>query len=59
MPTERAFVSNAIDGILISIAFSFIVLIITSMNILTSFYALLSIFGVIVSVILVIVANDW
>lgn len=55
MPTERAFVSNALEGIAISVAFSFIVLLLTSHNIITSFFSMLSIMGVIFSVITVMV----
>lgn len=59
MPTEKAFVSNAVEGILISIGFSFIVLLLTSHNVITSLFSMLSIVGVICSVITVIVLAGW
>lgn len=59
MPSERAFVKNAIQGIIISIAFSFAVLLATSLNVIVSIYSVFSIIGVILSVMTVIVLNGW
>jgi len=56
MPTEKAFVSNARNGIVISIAFAFVVLLIATRNLLQS---VLSIFAVVEVVISVVAVMHW
>lgn len=50
MITERAMVSNAIQGVLIAMAFAFVVLLFSTHNILISLYSILSISGIVASV---------
>lgn len=59
METEKAFVSNALSGVGISLAFAFLILLLTTYNILMSLYSVLCIGGIVVSVISVMVLMGW
>ena len=50
MVTERAMVSNAMQGVLIAMVFSFIVLLFSTHNIYISLFSILSISGIVASV---------
>jgi predicted RND superfamily exporter protein len=51
IPSEDAFIRNAIQGIIISIAFAFIILLVATRNILQSVISILSVAQVILSVV--------
>lgn len=59
MVTERAFVSNAVRGMLISLGFGLIVLVAATNNIIVAVLSLLSIAGIVVSVMGVMSIADW
>ena len=59
MASEKAFVNSAIQGIIIAIVFSFVVLIISTNNILTAFLGILCISFVIISVLSIMVLQEW
>lgn len=50
MISEKALISSAINGIFISLIFSFIVLVLTSLNIIVSFFSVICITGIVLSV---------
>lgn len=51
MPTEEAFVNNARNGIIISIAFAFLILLIATRNVLQSLIAIMSVIMIVISVV--------
>ena len=57
--TEKAFLNSAIRGMLISGGLAFIVLLLSTCNIIIAFYAILGIASVIVSVVSVMVFLGW
>ena len=57
--TEKAFVSNAVRGMLISGILSFTVLALSTCNLVIATYAMLGISGIIVSVVAVMVFLGW
>lgn len=57
--SEKAFVSNAVRGMMISGLLSFLVLLLSTCNAVVSFYAILGIGGVIVSVVAVMNFLAW
>lgn len=57
--TEQEFVIGAYQGIAISLAFAFVVLLLSTMNILTALYSVISIGGIIVSVIALMEMLGW
>eukprot|EP00357_Protocruzia_adherens_P001729 CAMPEP_0115016268 /NCGR_PEP_ID=MMETSP0216-20121206/27324_1 /TAXON_ID=223996 /ORGANISM="Protocruzia adherens, Strain Boccale" /LENGTH=978 /DNA_ID=CAMNT_0002386669 /DNA_START=407 /DNA_END=3343 /DNA_ORIENTATION=- len=59
MVTERALVKNAVEGIAIAGTISFFVLVISTLNIVLSIYAILCIIGIILSVMSVMFFNGW
>lgn len=59
MVTEKALVDNAIQGVLISLAFAFVVLVCTTYNIILAIYSVISIGSIVVSVIAIIEMIGW
>ena len=59
MESERAFMTSAINGMICAIAFSFVVLLIATGNIVVSFLAIISVTVVIVSVVSIMVLKGW
>lgn len=59
MASERAFVQSAIQGIIIAILFSFGVLLVATKNFLLAFQAILCVSVVILSVLAIMVLQDW
>jgi protein dispatched 1 len=57
--TEKAFVSGAIQGTLISMLFAFLVLLFSTLNIMIALYSILSIGGIVVSAISVMEMSGW
>ena len=57
--SEKAFVSNAVRGMIISGGLAFLVLALSTCNLLVSLYAMLGISGIIVSVVSVMVFAGW
>lgn len=53
MVSQKAFVTNAIQGMFVSLAFAFLVLILSTQNIIISIYSILSIAGIVTSVVAV------
>jgi len=51
MPTEEAFVSNARNGIISSICFAFVILLIATRNVLQSVIAIVSVIMIVISVV--------
>ena len=59
MVSENAFVSSAIQGIAISMAFALVVLIGATMNILLAFYAIFAVAYIVVTVVSIMVLKEW
>ena len=59
MVSERAMLRGAVQGILISITFAFIVLLISTMNILIALYSIFSITAIVVSVVCMMELAGW
>ena len=57
--SEKAFVSNAVRGMIISGVFAFLVLALSTCNLIVSLYALLGVAGIIVSVVAIMVFAGW
>lgn len=57
--TEKAFVSNAVRGMVISGLLAFLVLILSTFNIVVASYAMLGIAGIIVSVVSLMTFQNW
>jgi protein dispatched 1 len=59
MPTEKAFVSSAIQGIMISMLFSFAVLLIATRNLIQAFVSFLCVTIIIIWVVAIMVLKGW
>ena len=59
METWNEFVRSAVQGMLIAISFAFFVLLISTLNIIITVYATLSVAGIIICVLGVMRMNDW
>jgi protein dispatched 1 len=59
MPSERAFVSSAIQGIIIAMAFAYIVLLIATRNIIQASLSLLCVIFIVVSVVAIMHMQGW
>lgn len=57
--TEKEFVDGAVQGIMISMAFAFAVLLLSTLNIVVSIYAILSIGGIVISAIAIMQMAGW
>jgi len=57
MPSESMFVQNAIQGIIIAVAFAFVILLISTGNIITAVVSILCVALVIVSIVAVFYLN--
>lgn len=58
MPTEDAFIKDSIQGILIAVSFSFVILLISTRNLIISLIAIYNIAIIIASIIATLVLND-
>jgi len=59
LATEKEFVNGAIQGTFISLTFAFIILIISTLNIVTATYSILSIAGIVISVVSLMEILGW
>ena len=59
MATEKAFVTSAIQGIFISMGFAFLVLLISTRNLLIAIFSITSVTFVIVNTVAVMVYSGW
>lgn len=59
MPSQRAFLTNAVQGMMIAISFSFLVLLVATRNIFIAVYAIIAIAGIVVSVTAVMAIAGW
>lgn len=59
MKSEKEFVRNAVQGMVIALAFALVVLVLSTHNIIISFYSVLSITGIVVSVVSVMYLSGW
>jgi predicted RND superfamily exporter protein len=59
MITEKEFVSNAVRGMGFAIIFAFLVLLISTHNIIMAFYAIFIIAGIVVSVCSIMEFSSW
>ena len=59
MPTEKEFVHSAQQGVVISLIFAFVILLLATQNLILSFLSIFSVAIVIVSVICIIVMKGW
>ena len=57
--TEKAFVSNAVRGMIISGVLAFLVLVLSTFNVVVASYAMLGIAGIIVSVVSLMSFQNW
>ena len=56
---EKAFFTNAVNGITMSVSFAFLVLIFATMNVVVTLFAVISVTFVCASVVAVMVFNGW
>lgn len=59
MPSERAFVSGAVTGIIISIVFAFIILLLATLNVVIATYSMLCVGFIVISVVAVMQLAGW
>ena len=59
MPTEIAFVENAVSGIIISVLFAFLILIVHTNNYIISLLAIFSVLTVVISVVAIMQLNGY
>ncbi len=57
--SEKAFVSNAVLGMLMSGLLAFLVMVLSTFNVVVSVYAMIAIAGIIVSVVAIIGLQEW
>jgi len=59
MASEKEFVRGAVNGIIISISFALVILLISTMNIVITFFSICSIGGIVISVVAVMQMIGW
>jgi protein dispatched 1 len=59
MPSERAFLTSAFQGMTIATVFAFIILLIATRNVIQAFFSLVSVGIVIVSVLCIMYLQGW